>query len=169
MRQEGKLELLKRIQELLRQRDVTSVTIDADGLIFQAKCDPTSVRIRITVSDTALVVRAFIPVFAPANRRQAICEALSLANWQLKFVRFEMDSDDGELRCRGDMPLFDAVPTDKQITNLIYAIWSNTERYAPAFLQVMVAGADPALAIGMAEENENERPQQTRNTDITVN
>ena len=162
------MELLKRIQELLRQRDVTSVTIDDDGLIFQAKCDPTSIRIRISVSDAALVVRGFIPFFVPANRRQAICEALSLANWQLRYVRFEMDSDDGELRCRGDMPLFDAVPTDKQMTNLIYAVWSNTERYAPAFLQVMVAGADPALAIGLAEENEGERPQQ-RISDLTVN
>jgi hypothetical protein len=163
------MELLKRIQELLRQRDVTSVTIDDDGLIFQAKCEPTSIRIRITVSESALVVRAFIPVFAPVNRRQAICEAISLANWQLKLVRFEMDSDDGELRCRGELPLFDAVPTDKQITNVVYAVWSNTERYAPALLQVMVAGADPALAIGLAEENENERPQTSRNTDLTVN
>jgi hypothetical protein len=163
------VELLKRIQELLRQRDVTSVTIDDDGLIFQAHCSPTSVRIRISVSDAALVVRAFIPFFVPANRRQAITEAINLANWQLRYVRFEMDSDDGELRCRGDMPLFDAVPTDKQMSNLIYAVWSNSERYAPAFLQVMVAGADPALAIGIVEEDEGERPQQTRNTDLTVN
>jgi hypothetical protein len=145
------MELLKRIQELLRQRDVTSVTTDDDGLIFQAKCEPTSIRIRISVSDASLVVRGLIPFFVPVNRRRAIAEAINLANWQLKFVRFEMDSDDGELRCRGDMPLFDAVLTDKQLTNLIYAIWSNTERYAPALLQVMVAGADPALAIGRVE------------------
>jgi hypothetical protein len=52
MGRRAKMELLKRIQELLRQRDVTSVTIVADGLIFQAKCDPTSIRIRISVSDT---------------------------------------------------------------------------------------------------------------------
>jgi hypothetical protein len=163
------MELLKRIQELLRQRDVTSVTIDDDGLIFQAKSETTSIRIRISVSDIGLVVRGFIPFFVPANRRQAICEALSLANWQLKFVRFEMDSDDGELRCRGELPFFDAVPTDRQITNVVYAVWSNAERYAPAFLQVMVAEADPALAVGIAEENNGERPQQSRNTDLTVN
>jgi hypothetical protein len=168
MGQEGKVDLLKRIQELLRQRDVTSVTIDDDGLIFQAHCSPTSIRIRISVSDAAMVVRGFIPFFVPGNSRQAIYEALSLANWQLRFVRFEMDSDDGELRCRGDMPLFDAVLTDKQITNLIYAVWSNTERYAPALLDVMIAGKNPALAIGLAEENEGERPQQ-RISDLTVN
>jgi len=162
------MELLKRIQELLRQRDVTSVTIDDNDLIFQAKCDPTSIRIRISISDAALVVRGFIPFFVPVNRRRAIAEALNLANWQLRYVRFEMDASDGELRCRGDLPIFDAVPTDKQMSNLIYAVWSNTERYAPAFLQVMVAGADPALAIGLAEENEGERPQQ-RISDLTVN
>jgi hypothetical protein len=130
------MELQKRIVELLRTKDVTAEIHDGD-IQFLAKCETTSIRIRISVSDTALVVRGFIPFFVPANRRQAICEALSLANWQLRYVRFEMDSDDGELRCRGDMPLFDAVLTDKQITNLIYAVWSNTERYAPALLEVL--------------------------------
>jgi hypothetical protein len=162
------MELLKRIVELLRTKDVTAEIRDGD-IQYLAMCETTSVRIRISVSESALVVRAFIPVFAPANRRQAVCEALNLANWQLRYVRFEMDSDDGELRCRGDLPLFDAVPTDKQITNVVYAVWSNTERYAPALLQVMVAGADPALAIGIVEENEGERPQQTRNPNLTVN
>src|ERR1035437_8137966 len=71
MRQEGKVELLKRIQELLHQRDVTSVTTDDDGLIFQAKCETTSIRIRISVDDAAMVVRGFIPFFVPVNRRQA--------------------------------------------------------------------------------------------------
>jgi hypothetical protein len=33
----------------------------------------------------------------------------------------------------------------------------------------MVAGADPALAIGIAEADEEERPQTSRNTDLTVN
>jgi hypothetical protein len=161
------MELQKRIVELLRTKDVTAEIHDGD-VQFLAKCETTSIRIRITVDDAALVVRGFIPFFVPANRRQAVCEALSLANWQLKFVRFEMDSDDGELRCRGDMVLYDGVPTDKQITSLVYAVWSNTERYAPALLQVMVAGADPELAIGMAEENKGERPQQ-RISDLTVN
>jgi hypothetical protein len=162
------MELQKRIVELLRTKDVTAEIHD-DDVQFLAKCETTSVRIRISVSDTALIVRAFIPLFVPASRRQAICEAISRANYQLRYMRLELDHDDGELRCRGDFPLFDGVPTDKQLTKLIYAVWSNTERYAPALLQVMVAGADPALAIGIAEENEGGRPQQARITDLTVN
>ena len=161
------MELQNRIVELLRTKDVTAEIHDGD-VLFLAKCGTTSVRIIISVNEAAIVVRAFIPFFVPANRRPAICEAISRANWQLRYVRMELD-EDGELRCRGDFPLFDGVPTDKQLTNLIYAVWSNTERYAPALLQVMVAGTDPALAIGLAEENKEERPQQTRNTDLTVN
>ena len=162
------MELQKRIVELLRTKDVTAEIYEGD-VLFLAKCGSTSVRIIISVTEASLVVRAYIPFFVPATRRTAITEALSLANWQLRFARIELDSDDGELRCRADMPLYDAVPTDKQLTNLIYAVWSNTERYAPALLQVMVAGTDPALAIGIAEEDEEEQPQQTRNTDLTVN
>jgi hypothetical protein len=162
------MELLKRIVELLRTKDVTAEIHNGD-VQYLAMCETTSVRIRISVSESALVVRALIPVFAPANRRQAVCEALNLANWQLRYVRFEMDASDGELRCRGDMPLFDAVPTDKQITNVVYAVWSNTERYAPAFLQVMVAGADPALAISKVECNELSDSQPQRRADPTVN
>ena len=102
--------LQQRIIDLLRDKDVIQVTVDDDDLIFQAKCNPTSIRVRISLSDTALVVRGFIPLFTPQSRRQAMCEALSLANWQLKFARFEMDAEDGELRCRADLPLFEGNP-----------------------------------------------------------
>lgn len=159
--------LQKRIIDLLKDRDVVATILD-DDICFYAKCSPTTIRILISLSEAALVVRGFIPLFTPKGRRQAMCEALNLANWQLKYVRFEMDAADGELRCRGELAFFDAAPTDKQITSIVYAVWSNTERYAPALLQVMVAGESPEVAIGMAE-NEGERPQQTRTTDLSVN
>lgn len=163
------MELQKRIMELLRTKDVTAAIHEGD-VLFLAKCGSTSVRIIISVNEAALVFRAFIPLFTPKGRRQAMCEALNLANWQLKYVRFEMDSDDGELRCRGELPFFDAVPTDKQITSIVYAVWSNTERYAPALLQVMVAGTDPALAIARAETEASIPEPPTREPkDLTVN
>lgn len=160
--------LQQRIIGLLRERDVTA-TIDEDILVFAAKCAPTTVKIRISVDETALVCRAYIPFFVPVNRRLAMCDAISRANYQLRYVRFEMDATDGELRCRGDLPLFGAEPTDAQITNLIYAVWSNTERYAPALLQVMVAGADPALAIAQVEGFDDEPAPQPRTMDLSVN
>ncbi len=138
--------LQQRILGLLRERDVTHVTVEDVDLIFQANANPTSIRVRVSLSESALVIRGFIPFFVPKSRRQAICEALNRANWELKYARFEMDASDGELRCRVDMPLAGAEPTDEQINNLIYAVWANCETYCSAFLNVMVAGADPSFS-----------------------
>src|ERR1035441_8889239 len=96
------VELLKRIQELLRTKDVTA-EIDKDGeLMFIAICGPVSVRMVVSATHSAVIVRAYIPLFVPVHRRQAMFECLALANWQLRFARFEMDAEDGELRCRAD-------------------------------------------------------------------
>ena|ERR1035441_9033893 len=96
-------------------------------------------------------------------------EAMSLANWQLRFARFEMDAEDGELRCRADMPHYDSVPTDQQFTRLIYGVWNVTERYAPALVEVMTGQAEPAVAIARVEEPEIEPIRRKETPDLTVN
>ena len=123
----------------------------------------------ISVTDSAVIVRALIPLFAPGQRRAAMCEAISLANWQLRFARFEMDAGDGELRCRADMPLYDGVPTDEQLTRLMYCVWNITERYAPALVEVMTGQADPEVAIARVERPEIEPIRRKQETDLTVN
>ena len=163
------MELLKRIQELLRTKDVTA-EIDKDGgLSFLARTGPISVRIRISVREKAIIVCSFIPIFVPVQRRAAMCEAISIANWQLRFARFEMDASDGELRCRADIPLYDGVPSDQQLTKLIFAVWSVTERYAPALVEVMTGQTEPAVAIARVEEPEIEPIRRKQETDLTVN
>jgi hypothetical protein len=163
------VELLKRIQELLRTKDVTA-EIDKDGeLMFIALCGPVSVRIVITATDSAIIARGFIPLFVPVPRRAPMCEALSLANWNLRFARFELDSEDGELRCRADMPLYDGVPTDKQLTRLMYCVWSVTEQYAPALVEVMMGQSEPAVAIAKAEQKQTGQIRRRQETDLTVN
>jgi hypothetical protein len=163
------MELLKRIQELLRTKDVTAEIEGDDGLTFLGRTGPVSVRIRISVREKAIIVCSFIPIFVPAQRRAAMCQALSLANWQLRFARFEMDAEDGEVRCRADWVLYDGVPTDSQLTRLIYCVWSVTERYAPALVEVMTGQAEPAVAIARVETLETEPISRKQSTDLTVN
>jgi hypothetical protein len=163
------VELLKRIQELLRTKDVTA-EFESDGeLGFLARTGPISVRIRINVRESAIIVTSFIPLFTPVQRRAAMCEALSLANWQLRFVRFEMDAEDGELRCRGDIPIYDGVLTDQQLTRLIYTVWNVTDRYAPALVEVMMGQSDPAIAIAQVEQRQTEPIRRKQTPDLTVN
>jgi hypothetical protein len=158
-----------RIQELLRSKNVTA-EIDKDGeLMFIAMCGPVSVRIVIAVTDSAIIVRGYIPLFVPLQRRAAICEAISIANWQLRFARFEMDAEDGELRCRADWVLYDGVPTDQQLTRLIYSVWSVTAQYAPALVEVMIGQNEPAVAIAMVEKPKIDPTRRKQETDLTVN
>ena len=66
------MELLKRIQELLRTKDVTA-EIDKDGeLSFLTRTGPISVRIRISVREKAIIVCSFIPIFVPVQRRAPV-------------------------------------------------------------------------------------------------
>jgi hypothetical protein len=161
--------LMKRIQELLRTKDV-SADIDSDGeLMFIAMCGTIVARIVISANDSAVIARAYIPLVVPVHRRHAMFECLALANWQLKFNRFEIDAEDGELRCRADMPLYDAVPTDKQLTRLIYTVWSVTEQYAPALLEVTMGQAEPAVAVARVERKETEPIRRRQEKDLTVN
>jgi hypothetical protein len=163
------VELLKRIQELLRTKDVTA-EFESDGeLGFLARTGPISVRIRINVRESAIIVTSFIPLFTPAERRAAMCEAISLANFNLRFARFEMDAEDGELRCRADFPLYDGVPTDQQLTRLTFSVWSISERYAAALVDVMMGQSEPAIAIARVEQPEIEPIRRKQERDLTVN
>lgn len=163
------MELLKRIQELLRTKDVTAEFDKDSELTFLARTGPVSVRMRISVREKAIIATCFIPIFVPVQRRASMCEAISIANWQLRFARLEMDHEDGELRCRADMPLYDGVPTDEQLTRLMYSVWSITERYAPALVEVMTGQEEPAVAIAKAEQPEIEPVRRRKEVDLTVN
>jgi hypothetical protein len=163
------MELLKRVQELLRTKDVKADFNDDGELNFLARTDPISVRIRITATDQSIVVCAHIPLFVPANRRRQMTEAISLANWQLRFARFEMDADDGELHCRSDLPLYDGNPTDQQLTRLMSSVWANTDRYACALVEVMTGQSEPATAIARVEGRRAEPLRRLQEKNSKVN
>jgi hypothetical protein len=162
------MELLLRVQKLLHEKDVNA-TINDGELFFQARFGPVSGRIRVSASQSAFSVCAHLGIFVPANRIAAMYEAISRANWQLVFLRFECDSSDGELRLRGDMPRYGTDPSDEQITHLCYRCWAVAIQYAPALVQIMTTNCDPGMAIAKIEEVEQGQPQQTRNTDLSVN
>jgi hypothetical protein len=162
------MELLQHVQKLLQDNDVTA-TINDGELFFHARFGPVAGRIRVSASQSAFTVCAHLGLFVPANRIAAMYEGISRANWQLIFLRFECDSSDGELRLRGDMPRYGTDPSDEQVTHLCYRCWAVAIQYAPALVQIMTSNCDPDSAIAKVEGTEQERPQQPRNTDLTVN
>ena len=79
------MELLKRIQALLERKEVTATFDGNDELMFFALCESLSVRMQIRVTDKLLTVRGHFPMFVPAHRRLAMCEAISLINWSFEW------------------------------------------------------------------------------------
>jgi hypothetical protein len=142
----GEMELLLRVQKLLREKDVTA-TINDGELFFQARFGPVSGRIRVSASQSAFTVCAHLGLFAPSHRIAAMYEGISRANWQLMFLRFQCDSSDGELRLVGDMPRYGTDPSDEQVTQLCFRTWAVAVQYAPALVQIMTSDCSPASEI----------------------
>ena len=164
------MELLKRIQALLERKEVIATFDGNDELMFFALCESLSVRIQIRVTDKLLTVRGHFPMFVPAHRRLAMCEAISLINWQLRMARFELDASDGELRCRTDFPLHgDATPTDEQLARLIYSVWNVSERYCSGLVEIMTSSADPAMVIARLEGAAEHPTPSAPPLDLNVN
>jgi hypothetical protein len=109
-------------------------------------------------------------MFVAANRHKQMCEAISLINWQLKMARFELDASDGELCCRSDFPLHgDAVPTDEQLTRLVYSVWNVSQRYCPGVVEILTTTADPVMVITRLEAAAKHPTPSVQPADINVN
>jgi len=154
----------------LKRKDVTAELDGNDELMFFAMCEPLSVRMQVRAKDKLITVRAHFPMFVPPHRRVAMMEAISLINWQLTLARFELDASDGELRCRADFPLHDdAVPTDGQITRLIYCVWNVSERYSPGIVEILTTTANPALVVARIESATAHPAPTPQPVDVNVN
>jgi hypothetical protein len=164
------MELLTRIQALLLRKDVTATLDGNDELMFFAMCEPLSVRMQIRVRDKLITVRAHFPMFVPPHRRQAVMEAISLINFRLRMARCELDASDGELICRSDFPLHgDAVPTDEQLTRLIYSVWNVSEKYCPGLVEIMTTTVDPVMVIAQLEAAAEHPTPSALPLDVNVN
>jgi hypothetical protein len=164
------MELLNRIQALLLKKDVTATLDGNDELMFFAMCEPLSVRMQVRVKDKLITVRAHFPMFVPPHRLGAMYEAISLINFRLRLSRLELDSSDGELVCRSDFPLHDdAVPTDGQLTRLIYSVWNVSQRYCPGIVEIMTTQADPVLVIARLEAAAKQPTPIAQPADVNVN
>jgi hypothetical protein len=161
-------QLLQRIQQLLREKlEVNAVFEDGD-LFFLGKCGPVTARISITATESVLTVCGHFPVFANASRRPAACEALALINWG-QFAHFALDTD-GEIVCIAQLVLYDATPTDKQISRVVYQVWSSLERFAAPLVEILTTQSDPALTLARAKQSRTQAAViPVRTTDVTIN
>lgn len=97
------------------------------------------------------VFYSILPVRVPEDRRSAIAEFLTRANYGMILGNFELDFSDGEVRFKTSIDVEGAELLDALIKPMVYANVSMMNRYYSGILAVAHGGADPAQAVARVE------------------
>ena len=102
--------------------------------------------IQVVEEPSLLAVYSVLPTPAPPERRPALAEFLTRANYGLSLGNFEMDLADGEIRAKVALAVGDGPLDDALVGRLIRASGRLVEIFLPG-IEAVVDGADPAAAL----------------------
>ncbi len=98
------------------------------------------------------VFYSVLPVNVPDNKRSAIAEFITRANYGMVVGNFEMDFEDGEIRYKTSIDVEGAALLPPLIRQMVYANVIITDRYLPGLMSVIYGGKTPETAIASIEE-----------------
>ena len=87
----------------------------------------------------------------PPEKRQAMAEFITRANYGMIIGNFEMDFSDGEVRYKTSIDVEGGELAPLMVKSLIYANVLMMNRYLPGIMSVIYGGTDPAEAIAKVE------------------
>ncbi len=93
-----------------------------------------------------------MPNRVPADRRLAVAEFITRANYGLRIGNFELDFSDGEVRYKSSLDFEGAELTPTLIRNAMYPAVQTMDRYMPGILAVTYGGKSPEEAVAEIEE-----------------
>jgi hypothetical protein len=97
---------------------------------------------------------SIVPVMVPEEKRPAIAEFITRANYGLRVGNFELDYSDGEVRYKTSIDVENDRLSASLLSNLVYAnIWT-TDRYLPGILSIIYGNTSPQEAIDKIENPE---------------
>ena len=99
---------------------------------------------RIRLEQEQLAFYIFLGVNVPEDRRPAVAEFLTRANYGLPLGNLEMDLRDGEVRMKNSLSFADGELTDTLIRNILYPASSVAKSYFPGVLKVAFGSASPS-------------------------
>lgn len=105
----------------------------------------------INVELQQIYVYVIFGELVPEDRRSAVAELITRANYGLRIGNFEMDFRDGEIRYKASLDFEDVNLTHPLMKNLFYPAVQTADRYQPILIRVAFAGADPQQVIGEVE------------------
>jgi hypothetical protein len=97
------------------------------------------------------VFYSICPVNAPENKRTAIAEFITRANYGTIIGNFELDYDDGEIRYKTSIDVEGSNLTFDLIKQLVYTNVTMMNEYLPGILSVIEGDVEPKDAIAQIE------------------
>jgi hypothetical protein len=97
------------------------------------------------------VFYSLCPIATPENKRQAVAEFLTLANYGLMIGNFELDFNDGEIRYKTSIDIVGDNLSFALIKNLVYTNVTMMDEYLPGILFVIDGDVSPKEAITKIE------------------
>jgi hypothetical protein len=95
---------------------------------------------------------SFFPVNVPPEKRAAIAEFITRANYGMRVGNFEMDYNDGEVRFKISVDVENHELTQALVSNHVYAnVWT-MDRYLPGLFAVIYSDVNPLEALEKVEE-----------------
>lgn len=98
-----------------------------------------------------VVFYSMCPIHAPAHRRQAAAEFLTRANHGLIIGNFEIDFEDGEIRCKTSIDVEGDRMSPALLEQIVYSNVLVMDEYLPGIRAVIEEGLSPEEAIARIE------------------
>lgn len=113
---------------------------------FRGVHGPLRVVAQVVIDREILIGYAIMTANVPEDRRPAVAELITRANYVLRLGNIEMDYADGEVRFRSSLDFEGANLTTDLIKGVLYAVASTMDKFVPAVQQVAFEGVAPVVA-----------------------
>lgn len=120
-------------------------------LPFQGKNGRWSCYAKAREEKKQFVFYSLCPITAPKDKRPAVAEFLTLANYGLMIGNFELDLNDGEIRYKTSIDIVGDRLSFALIKNLVYTNVTMMDEYLPGILLVINDDTSPQEAITKIE------------------
>ncbi len=91
------------------------------------------------------------PVNTPVDKRAAMAEFLTRANYGLIIGNFELDFEDGEIRYKTSLDTEELALNHTVFKNVVYANLSMMDQYLPGIMSMLYANISPREVIDQIE------------------
>ncbi len=108
-------------------------------------------QIRVTRDVEQILFYSVLPLNVPADKRSAIAEFITRANYGMALGNFELDFNDGEVRYKTSVDVTDAEITGSLLRPLIYTNVLMMDKYMSGLMAVVYADMSPAEAVKQIE------------------